>query len=44
MHGTFFGGNCGGCYVFTFWPSVWAAGGQVMNPEGTEPRSTTSPR
>nr|WP_055507821.1 sugar ABC transporter substrate-binding protein [Nonomuraea pusilla] len=35
VHGTFFGGNCGGCYVFTFWPSVWAAGGQVMNTEGT---------
>ncbi|WP_235558153.1 ABC transporter substrate-binding protein [Sphaerimonospora mesophila] len=35
VHGTFFGGNCGGCYVFTFWPSVWAAGGEVMNPEGT---------
>ena len=26
-YGTFFGGNCPGCYVFTFWPSVWAAGG-----------------
>lgn len=35
VHGTFFGGNCGGCYVFTFWPSVWAGGGQVMNEEGT---------
>ncbi|MFC5824955.1 ABC transporter substrate-binding protein [Nonomuraea insulae] len=35
VHGTFFGGNCGGCYVFTFWPSVWAAGAQVMNPDGT---------
>ncbi|MEV4568661.1 sugar ABC transporter substrate-binding protein [Nonomuraea sp. NPDC049419] len=35
VHGTFFGGNCGGCYVFTFWPSVWAAGGQVMNDDGT---------
>ncbi|AWS44256.1 ABC transporter substrate-binding protein [Streptosporangium sp. 'caverna'] len=35
VSGTFFGGNCGGCYVFTFWPSVWASGGQVMNPEGT---------
>jgi multiple sugar transport system substrate-binding protein len=35
VHGTFFGGNCGGCYVFTFWPSVWAAGAQVMNAEGT---------
>ncbi|WP_433435140.1 ABC transporter substrate-binding protein [Nonomuraea sp. CA-141351] len=36
VHGTFFGGNCGGCYVFTFWPSVWAAGAQVMNTEGTQ--------
>ncbi|MEV0614561.1 sugar ABC transporter substrate-binding protein [Nonomuraea sp. NPDC050404] len=35
VHGTFFGGNCGGCYVFTFWPSVWASGAQVMDPEGT---------
>jgi multiple sugar transport system substrate-binding protein len=35
VHGTFFGGNCGGCYVFTFWPSVWAAGAQVMNDDGT---------
>ncbi|MFC4591698.1 ABC transporter substrate-binding protein [Sphaerisporangium corydalis] len=35
VSGTFFGGNCGGCYVFTFWPSVWAAGAQVMNAEGT---------
>jgi multiple sugar transport system substrate-binding protein len=24
-YGTFFGGNCPGCFVFTFWPSVWAA-------------------
>ncbi|WP_436763596.1 ABC transporter substrate-binding protein [Streptosporangium sp. V21-05] len=37
-YGTYFGGNCGGCDVFTFWPSVWAGGGEVMNPEGT--RST----
>ena len=22
-YGTFFGGNCPGCFVFTFWPSVW---------------------
>jgi multiple sugar transport system substrate-binding protein len=36
VSGTFFGGNCGGCYVFTFWPSVWAAGGEVMNAEGTQ--------
>jgi multiple sugar transport system substrate-binding protein len=36
VNGTFFGGNCGGCGVFTWWPSVWAAGEEVMNKEGTE--------
>lgn len=36
VHGTFFGGNCGGCYVFTWWPSLWADGHEVMNAEGTE--------
>jgi multiple sugar transport system substrate-binding protein len=35
-YGTFFGGNCPGCFVFTFWPSVWAAGGQIMNEDGTQ--------
>jgi len=35
-YGTFFGGNCPGCFVFTFWPSVWAAGGDVMNKDGTQ--------
>ena len=35
-YGTYFGGNCGGCFVFTFWPSVWAGGGDVMNEDGTE--------
>ncbi|MBB2910796.1 multiple sugar transport system substrate-binding protein [Streptosporangium becharense] len=43
VHGTFFGGNCGGCYVFTFWPSVWAAGGQVMNAEGTASLNDQAP-
>ncbi|GLX95177.1 sugar ABC transporter substrate-binding protein [Herbidospora sp. NBRC 101105] len=43
VHGTFFGGNCGGCYVFTFWPSVWAAGGTVMNAEGTESTVASPP-
>ncbi|WP_062430270.1 ABC transporter substrate-binding protein [Herbidospora daliensis] len=43
VHGTFFGGNCGGCYVFTFWPSVWAAGGTVMNAEGTASTVASSP-
>ncbi|RIJ79222.1 sugar ABC transporter substrate-binding protein [Nakamurella silvestris] len=36
VSGTFFGGNCGGCLVFTWFPSLWASGDQVMNPEGTE--------
>ena len=35
VNGTYFGGNCGGCNVFTLWPSVWAAGGDVMNADGT---------
>jgi multiple sugar transport system substrate-binding protein len=35
-YGTYFGGNCGGCLVFTFWPSVWADGNEVMNEDGTE--------
>ncbi|MFI6810143.1 ABC transporter substrate-binding protein [Streptomyces luteogriseus] len=36
VNGTFFGGNCGGCGVFTWWPSIWAAGQEVLNEEGTE--------
>jgi multiple sugar transport system substrate-binding protein len=35
-YGTSFGGNCPGCFVFTYWPSVWAAGGDIMNEDGTE--------
>ncbi|MEW2570349.1 sugar ABC transporter substrate-binding protein [Streptomyces sp. NPDC047070] len=35
VDGTFFGGNCGGCGVFTWWPSIWAAGDEVLNEEGT---------
>jgi multiple sugar transport system substrate-binding protein len=42
-YGTFWGGSCGGCYVFTFWPSVWAAGGQVMNPDGTQSTTDSPP-
>lgn len=36
VNGTFFGGNCGGCLVFTWFPSIWAAGDEVMNSDGTE--------
>ncbi|AXX30221.1 sugar ABC transporter substrate-binding protein [Actinosynnema pretiosum subsp. pretiosum] len=34
VRGTYFGGNCGGCVEFTFWPSVWASGGDVLDDEG----------
>ena len=35
-YGTATGLNCGGCLVFTWFPSIWAAGDQVMTPDGTE--------
>jgi multiple sugar transport system substrate-binding protein len=35
VYGTASGLNCGGCLVFTWFPSVWASGQDVMNPEGT---------
>ncbi|MEU4625089.1 sugar ABC transporter substrate-binding protein [Actinoplanes sp. NPDC023801] len=33
-YGTYFGGNCGGCNVFTWFPMVWAGGEEVMDAEG----------
>ncbi|MCC8249538.1 ABC transporter substrate-binding protein [Saccharothrix luteola] len=36
VNGTYFGGNCGGCVEFTLWPSVWAANGDVLDPDGEE--------
>jgi multiple sugar transport system substrate-binding protein len=35
-YGTATGLNCGGCLVFTWFPTVWASGDQVMNDDGTE--------
>ncbi len=35
-YGTATGLNCGGCLVFTWFPSLWAAGDQVMSPDGTQ--------
>ena len=35
-YGTATGLACGGCLVFTWFPSVWADGDRVMNEEGTE--------
>ncbi|WP_377273107.1 ABC transporter substrate-binding protein [Peterkaempfera sp. SMS 1(5)a] len=43
VKGTYFGGNCGGCVEFTFWPSIWADGGQVMDDAGTR-SSIASPQ
>jgi multiple sugar transport system substrate-binding protein len=34
-YGTATGLNCGGCLVFTWFPSIWADGKQVMNDDGT---------
>jgi multiple sugar transport system substrate-binding protein len=34
-YGTATGLNCGGCLVFTWFPSVWAAGEDVIDAEGT---------
>ena len=36
VSGTYFGGNCGGCMVFTGFPWIWGAGEDVMNEDGTE--------
>jgi len=36
VYGTATGLNCGGCLVFTWFPSIWASGKQVMNDAGTE--------
>src|SRR5690349_17978394 len=35
VYGTATGFNCGGCLVFTWFPSVWASGQQVMDTAGT---------
>ena len=36
VSGTSTGLNCGGCLVFTWFPSIWASGDEVMNADGTE--------
>ena len=35
-YGTATGLNCGGCLVFTWFPSVWADGEEVLSDDGTE--------
>ncbi|MGC4154078.1 MAG: sugar ABC transporter substrate-binding protein [Propionicimonas sp.] len=36
VSGTYFGGNCGGCLVFTWFPFVWGSGDEVLSADGTE--------
>jgi multiple sugar transport system substrate-binding protein len=36
VYGTATGLNCGGCLVFTWFPSIWAGGQDVMTPDGTK--------
>jgi multiple sugar transport system substrate-binding protein len=33
--GTYFGGNCGGCIVFTWFPFLWGNGEEVISADGT---------
>lgn len=34
VYGTATGLNCGGCLAFTWFPSIWAAGGHVLGADG----------
>ncbi|MER7892196.1 sugar ABC transporter substrate-binding protein [Micromonospora sp. NPDC094482] len=36
VYGTAAGLNCGGCLVFTWFPTVWADGGEVLSADGKE--------
>jgi len=36
VYGTAAGLNCGGCLVFTWFPSIWASGGEVLSADGRE--------
>lgn len=36
VSGTYYGGNCGGCLVFTWFPSIWASGEEVLSDDGRE--------
>lgn len=34
VSGTYYGGNCGGCGVFTWFPYMWASGDEVLSADG----------
>jgi len=36
VYGTATGLNCGGCLVFTWFPSIWAGGGEVLSDDGKQ--------
>jgi len=36
IYGTAAGLNCGGCLVFTWFPAIWAGGGEVLSKDGKE--------
>jgi multiple sugar transport system substrate-binding protein len=36
VSGTYFGGDCGGCLVFTWFPYIWGDGDEVLSASGTE--------
>lgn len=36
VYGTFWGGSCGGCEVFTWFPIAWADGQDILNADGTQ--------
>ena len=36
VYGTYWGGSCGGCEVFTWFPIAWADGQDILNADGTK--------
>lgn len=36
VYGTYWGGSCGGCEVFTWFPIAWADGEDALNADGTQ--------
>jgi multiple sugar transport system substrate-binding protein len=43
IYGFYFGGACGGCNVFTFAPSIWAEGGDILTDDEPAQANFDSP-
>lgn len=43
IHGFYFGGACGGCNIFTFTPSIWAEGGDILTDDEPPQANFDSP-